>query len=158
MAGKITIMQEGGLAEKLIDIKEPICYIPNLCIHLQTLEERKAFNPCKEKNVLPLLIEKDLNGVQLDEDVPYIFKVIQKFYPEYQYDMIVDVDLSLYDADAVPKLVGTKKEYVLSGRLDNQCSVFATMEALAHCESSDMDYLCCIAFDHENRVQIVHRG
>lgn len=37
------------LSEKLVRISDPVCYVPNMAIHLQTAEELKAFrvNPVR---------------------------------------------------------------------------------------------------------------
>ena len=48
----------GTIEQKLVCIDRPILRVPNLAIHLQSPEERKAFAPNKENHLSPILAMK----------------------------------------------------------------------------------------------------
>ena len=59
LAGKV-VVREGGeeskkLVEKLVRINRPIMMIPNLAVHLQTADERKAFSVNPETHLQPVI-------------------------------------------------------------------------------------------------------
>jgi len=146
-AGKIVVKRDGGVLEEvLVNLDRAICFIPNLCIHLQSAEERAAFTINKEKHLRPV-VERQLCGGKIGEVSP-ILCAIQESYG-IDPSNIVDLDMSLYDINP-PKRAGHKSEFILGGRMDNQVSTFAIMEALAQVNVKELkDIVFGVAFDHE---------
>ena len=145
LAGKIVLKSR---EERLIHIPEPVCIIPSLAIHLQSQEERKAFDPNTENHLMPILCSasaaSDGEGKHANELLDLIAKAANCDPAD-----ITDVDICLMDATA-PSLAGAKLEFVSSPRIDNLLSTWACVSAL-----SDMDVSVCsdimiaASFDHE---------
>jgi len=55
-AGKAVVRDASGmLSERLVRVPDPVMLVPNLAIHLQTADERKAFNVNTESHLQPVL-------------------------------------------------------------------------------------------------------
>ena len=52
---------------ELVNLKRPLLRVPNLCIHLQSSEERSSFTVNKENHLQPILamVESTLNQVNI---------------------------------------------------------------------------------------------
>jgi aspartyl aminopeptidase len=56
VAGAVIVRQPGGAFQKrLVCVRRPLLRIPNLCIHLQTADERAKFGVNKETHLQPIL-------------------------------------------------------------------------------------------------------
>ena len=47
----------------------PILRVPNLCIHLQSADERKSFAPNKENHLAPILSMTEGAATSLNEEI-----------------------------------------------------------------------------------------
>lgn len=147
LCGKVVIRGDAGLEERLVRIVEPVCFVPNLPIHLRTAEERAAFKLNPETELRPVI------GMVDSEDAtgrfsPVLLELLSK---ELDVDAasIVDVDLCLFDP-APAQLVGARREFVSTGRIDNQGCTWAAFEALAALSPADATSLSiAVSFDHE---------
>lgn len=136
----------------------------NLCIHLQTADERSAFkvNPedhtspivateAEMKKVLEETTTEQLNDPWSSQQEPLLLQVIAEKL-EIEVSQIADFDLNLYDTQGAA-LGGVAKEFLYSARLDNLATVFVATEAmLAHCKegvAEDQDIKVVVFFDHE---------
>jgi len=142
LAGRIIIEQNNKIEHRLCHIDKACMFIPNLCIHLQSAEERQSFKLNYESHLKPIISTKQDKLEEYTED---IYK--------YHYDFLLDEisnnidcspikikDFELNLVDAIPsQIVGIKDEFILSGRIDNQLSCWATTEALIKFSSSDID-------------------
>mmetsp|Transcript_10840 Transcript_10840/g.27078 ORF Transcript_10840/g.27078 Transcript_10840/m.27078 type:complete len:584 (+) Transcript_10840:101-1852(+) len=174
IAGKVVVATEPDrLEERLVHVDSPVCVIPNLAIHLQTPEERKAFAFNKETQLRPVLCspcgfgtapptekEKDeaskngagdssqqkLSGAQ--HHAALLGQVAKAIGVNEK--SILDVDLCLMDATP-PCIMG---DFVSTPRIDNVLSTWAAVDGLAaFTESEDfknsIDISCAASFDHE---------
>jgi aspartyl aminopeptidase len=137
--GKVVVSTaEGGLEERLVKFDSPMCFIPNLAIHLQTADERKnAADLNTENQLVPVFSTKESFLALLAAEL------------KTTESQIVDFDLCLFDANPA-SLVGS--EFVSSGRIDNQLSCFAAFEALSDfskCLAGSEDICIAAAFNHE---------
>ena len=156
-----------------MNITDPVARVSNLCIHLQSAEERAAFKVNKEDHTSPILAtEAEMKKVleesaadQLNsEDAtkeekdawrsqqePLLLQMIAEQL-NITVDQIADFELNLYDTQGAA-LGGVAKEFLYSARLDNLATVFVGMEAiLGHAKDGmddDEDIKVVVFFDHE---------
>jgi aspartyl aminopeptidase len=144
IAGKVIV---GGKEERLVHIPRPICIIPSLAIHLQSAEERKAFDINTENHLMPLVcsVSSDSGDGKHSMDLLRVIADAAGCSPED----ITDLDLCLMDA-AQPSFVGTKNEFISAPRIDNNLSTWAAFSALSDVEpEGSFDILVAASFDHE---------
>jgi len=96
----------GGFERRLVHSKKPLLRIPNLCIHLQTADERAKLEVNKENHLAPILamVDAELNKTRADagpdgldaRHAPELLRLIAEeagCAPE----AIRDMDMTLYD-------------------------------------------------------------
>lgn len=143
-----------GLREMLVKLTEPVAFLPNLAIHLQTAEERAVFKPHKENHLQPVLCTTVKHELQLGnsaastEDVPTPLLTLIASKLNCSAADIVDMDLCLMDATD-GRLCGVYEEFIECGRLDNQVSNWACFEAIATEETPPLSVSVAFAPDHE---------
>jgi len=144
LAGRLSYQcNDGSLNSTLIDLKDPIGFIPSLAIHLdRTANEGRLIN--KQKELPPILL-------QLAEDEKFDFE--EYLLTHLQNDLacpdassILSHELFLYDTQA-PAEVGLRKQFICSARLDNLLSCFIALHALIDSEDDSASVLVCT--DHE---------
>ena len=150
------------IVQKTVKIDKPVARVSNLCIHLQTAEERVAFKVNKENHMSPILgtqamleegVTHQLIGDKwADAQEPFLMELIAN---ELEVDVndIADFELNLFDTQPAT-LGGLKSEMLYSARLDNLATCFVSIESLiAHTASdhfaSDTDISLVALFDHE---------
>lgn len=143
VAGRVVIKGKSILnpIEKLVNIKRPICIIPNLAIHLNRgINEGYKYN--KQKDMLPLigLINDTLENNNL------LVKEIAKEL-NIKEDEILDFDLFLYEYEK-GCLMGINEEFISTGRLDNLSMAHASLHALMSSSSKKGINLISV-FDNE---------
>ena len=144
LAGKIVLR---GREERLVRVPEPVCIIPSLAIHLQSADERKAFDPNLENHMVPILCSAGSNSND-SKHAPELLTMLAQA-ANCSPDDITDVDVCLMDAQP-SEVVGAKKEFISSPRLDNLVSTWASISALAGFDSgSSVDISVAASFDHE---------
>lgn len=169
-AGKVvTRASDGKLSEKLVRVTDPVMIIPNLAIHLQNADERKAFQVNTEAHLQPVLCsatfdeegkeEKDEKAEKPKEEGILtrhhlaLLKLIAKEAGCEPAD-IVDADLCLMDAQP-SNLVGVYKEFISSPRIDNQLSTWGAVQGIIDFAKDEKaiadakDVCLAISFDHE---------
>jgi aspartyl aminopeptidase len=165
------------IEQRLVQVRRPVLRIPNLAIHLQTDDERKAFTVNKEDHLSPILAmaaQKALSGDESDDGDDVVVAKTKDSpnedgWTEHQEPLllqllaaelnvpvkdIVDFELNLFDSQ-VASLGGVHSEFVHSARLDNLASCFLAVKALVECVQQD-DYLqqdrdisMVVLYDHE---------
>ncbi|EAQ67009.1 aminopeptidase, putative [Marinomonas sp. MED121] len=142
LAGRVSFSQTNGdIHSRLIDFKDPIATIPNLAIHLNRgVTDGFSVNPQEE--LLPILGMGD-DQFELEACIQ---AQLEKEHPELEVKAILDFELSLYDHQA-PALVGLKKEFICSARLDNLLSCFVGLSSLLEAGDERPSLLICT--DHE---------
>eukprot|EP00545_Synedropsis_sp_CCMP1620_P000575 CAMPEP_0119015942 /NCGR_PEP_ID=MMETSP1176-20130426/11729_1 /TAXON_ID=265551 /ORGANISM="Synedropsis recta cf, Strain CCMP1620" /LENGTH=524 /DNA_ID=CAMNT_0006969267 /DNA_START=90 /DNA_END=1664 /DNA_ORIENTATION=- len=167
------------IEQRLVRLDRAILRVSNLAIHLQSVEERKAFAVNKEDHLSPILAmeaqkalsmptgvvgsdDKEEDGA--DNNKKTTTKTKDDGWTEYQEPLllqlvadelgvsvkdIVDFELNLYDVQKA-SLGGAYSEFIHSGRLDNLASCFLAVQALAeHDVEGDTDISLVALFDHE---------
>lgn len=169
-AGKVVVAthpEDGstpGIEERLVRVPKPVCVIPNLAIHLQTPEERKAFAFNKETQLRPVLCAPCGAGPPGDAAAKPLLEAPKIRGPQHHEALlaeaaqaagvdaehILDVDLCLMDATPACAM----GPYVSSPRIDNVLSTWAAVDAIAAFATSEAfgascDIAVAASFDHE---------
>ena len=181
LAGKVIFKDnEGKLTSKIIQVEEPIFFIPNCPPHLKSGNERESLTINKESHLKPLIATLRVNYVlNEDKDVDNsprdkkLGKTLRKIIlKELNKDsekpiinsgeQIVDYDLVLYDSQS-PNLIGLNKEFLASGRLDNLGSSIPALYAMINASTdellSEQSSINIIAlFDNEEIGSMTYQG
>lgn len=143
IAGRVVLKGENALrpVEKMVNIKKPICIIPNVAIHMnRTVNEGYALN--KQKDMLPLV---GLINENLEKD-NFLLKQLAKEL-DVELEEIIDFDLFLYEFEK-GSLIGPNKEFISTGRLDNLSMAHSSLHALIDANGSNGVNVVAI-FDNE---------
>lgn len=127
LAGKLVLKGSNAFEPKtvLYDSCVPICIIPNLAPHLK----KDTNNDIDlQKELIPLL--STLEGLP-EENV--ILNYVSK---NVNYADILDYDLYFYVQEE-PQVVGLRREFISSPRIDNISSVCAISNALIECDNEN---------------------
>ena len=184
LAGKVVFKDnEGKLTSKIIQVEEPIFFIPNCPPHLKSGNERETLTINKENHLKPLIATLKVNDALLDDnDEPkdndkckdkklgktlrkIILNEINKNSEKPLIDsgeQIIDYDLVLYDSQS-PNLIGLNKEFLASGRLDNLGSSIPALYAMINsskeellAEQSSINIISL--FDNEEIGSLTYQG
>lgn len=174
LSGRVlTRTKNGTIEQRLVKIDRPVLHIPNLAIHLQSADERKAFAVNKEDHLVPVLsleVKKALlaktEGDGSDEKVEdgwvehqesLLLQLLAKELSVSTSD-IVDFELNLFDIQKA-SLGGVYSEFIHSARLDNLASCFMAVQSLVDYATddddsgaaleNDQDVSMIALFDHE---------
>lgn len=144
IAGRVDFQtREAALDSVLIDIKDPVAFIPSLAIHLdRTANEGRKINQQKELPAILLQLDSG-EGFDLDE---FLLAHLQQELGLDVADKVLSHELLLYDTQA-PAMVGLKQQFIASARLDNLLSCHLICQALI--ESSDEYANLMVCNDHE---------
>ena len=144
IAGRVSYQSAGGAVESvLVDLKDPVGFIPSLAIHLDTTaNDGRLIN--RQKELPPILL-------QLDTDEKFSFEAyllthLQQELKLADAEAILSHELLLYDTQA-PALVGLRKQFICSARLDNLLSCFIALHSLIDSNDDCASILVCN--DHE---------
>jgi len=163
-AGKVVTRSGAGkLTETLVRVTDPVMIIPNLAIHLQTADERKAFAVNTESHLQPVLCSacfEETEGEKVEKEEGILSRhhmaLLKLIAKEAGCDPseIVDADLCLMDAQP-SNLVGLYKEFISSPRIDNQLSTWGAIQGICDFAKDEAavaeakDVAIAVSFDHE---------
>ena len=138
VAGRVIIRRNGGLKEKLINIKRDLVMIPNLAIHMnREANNGVAYNP--QKDLQPLFAAGNTDRTLLE--------IIAEQTGVKKED-IISHDLFLYNR--MPGTIwGADKEFVSSARLDDLQCAFASMEGLLRAQNYGSIAVHCVMDNEE---------
>lgn len=143
LAGKIAVAGNDLLHPEVIyiDLKKPICIIPNLAIHMNR-KVNEGVELDRQQHMMPLIgmINEQLN--ENDALLDYVARAAG-----VSYDRILDYELYLYNLDE-PAFVGINEEFLSSPRLDDTTAVSAIIHGLIESTPKDTVSLCAL-FDNE---------
>ena len=133
---------KGRLRVALVDFNDAIATIPSLAIHLDS-EANSAREVNPQTAVVPVLCQLTEESVDFRE---LLRGRIKQQHPDLEVDKVFDYELSFYDTQR-PALVGLKREFLASARLDNLLSCFTALQALLQSNGERSSLLVCN--DHE---------
>lgn len=138
VAGRVIIRRNGGLKEKLVDIKRDLVMIPNLAIHMnREANNGVSYNP--QKDLQPLFAAGNTDRTLLE--------IIAEQTGVKKED-IISHDLFLYNR--MPGTIwGADKEFVSSARLDDLQCAFASMEGLLRAQNHESIAVHCVMDNEE---------
>ena len=138
VAGRVIIRRNGGLKEKLINIKRDLVMIPNLAIHMnREANNGVAYNP--QKDLQPLFAAGNTDRTLLE---------IIAEQTGIKKEDIISHDLFLYNR--MPGTIwGADKEFVSSARLDDLQCAFASMEGLLRAQNHGSIAVHCVMDNEE---------
>ena len=151
IAGRVVLRDGEDVTDDLVDLRQPLCRIPNIAVHLN----RKV-----NDEGLKLNAQTDLPAVfALErEDVADPFRTLLAEEVGCEPSDLLAWDLGLYDLTPAA-LAGAHQEFVNSARLDNLTSCHAGLEALLGAGDDLPDATAVLGlFDHEEIGSRTGRG
>lgn len=141
VAGRVVVKdKDGKIVTKLVDIDKDLLVIPNVAIHMNR-EVNKGVELNPQVDMLPLMSLSDA------KDAKGAFAKLVAESAGVNPEDILGQDLYLYVRDA-GRLIGANQEFILSSKLDDLQSVYASMEAFCNVEPTA--YINVLAvFDNE---------
>lgn len=138
VAGRVIIRRNGGLKEKLINIKRDLVMIPNLAIHMnREANNGVSYNPQKDLQPLFAVGNTDRTLLEIIAEQTGVKK-----------EDIISHDLFLYNR--MPGTIwGADKEFVSSARLDDLQCAFASMEGLLRAQNHGSIAVHCVMDNEE---------
>lgn len=138
VAGRVIIRRNGGLKEKLVNIKRDLVMIPNLAIHMnREANNGVAYNPQKDLQPLFAVGNTDRTLLEIIAEQTGVKK-----------EDIISHDLFLYNR--MPGTIwGADKEFVSSARLDDLQCAFASMEGLLRAQNHESIAVHCVMDNEE---------
>ena len=138
VAGRVIIRRNGGLKEKLVNIKRDLVMIPNLAIHMnREANNGVSYNP--QKDLQPLFAAGNTDRTLLE---------IIAEQTGIKKEDIISHDLFLYNR--MPGTVwGADREFVSSARLDDLQCAFASMEGLLRAQNHESIAVHCVMDNEE---------
>ena len=137
LAGRIVLMD----GEEILVHTGPYLRVPQLAVHLDRAVNRDGLTLDAQKHLQPItgLAEGGEHDVLAD------LAAIAGINPQH----IAGYDIVTVDAQE-PQLIGARREFLASARLDNLLSTFAGLEAIKAQDASANDHISLfIANDHE---------
>lgn len=160
LAGRVITEENGVVRTRLVRIDKPVARIPNLAIHLTSGSERESFAPNLQEHAKAIL-SMDSTFVDMTTECTDTAKSA-RLHPGLLHliatelkisgESIIDMELQLTDVQ--PSTVGgASDELIFSGRLDNLCSSYQIIRALADGSSESLEsqtnIRMAMMFDHE---------
>ncbi|EJO5348083.1 M18 family aminopeptidase [Clostridium botulinum] len=152
LAGRVILKGKNPLNPevRLINIKRPILIIPNLAIHMNR-NVNKGMELNKQKDMLPIVsMVKD----KLEKE-NYLANIICKEL-DVNIDEILDFELFLYEFEK-GCLIGDKKEFISTGKLDDLSMVHASLKALLS-STNNKNTKVMVCFDNEEVGSATKQG
>lgn len=140
IAGRIAVKDGKSIVTKLVNIDKDLLVIPNVAIHMnREMNKGVEYNP--QVDMLPLFAGCEEGGSK-----GMLLRQIAEAADVKAEDILAH-DLFLYPREK-GRVIGANGEYVMSARLDDLQSVFASVQAFV--ESSPQNYInVCAVFDNE---------
>jgi aspartyl aminopeptidase len=142
VAGRVVFAD--GRAQ-LIDLKRPVCRVPNLAIHLNRDVNSAGLLLNAQTQLVPVLgLESELGGFAelLTEGLSNTVS------NGARVEEVLGFDLCLYDTQRAA-FAGSKNEFLLSSRLDNLASCHAALQALLGAAPAPEATRVIAIYDHE---------
>ena len=142
LSGRVIVKEEGKLISKIVDLKKPMLIVPSVAIH-QKSDSNTNLDLDKQRDLQPILgLSKDKNA--------WLKILSNEIAGE-----IVDYDLFAYNIEK-PLYMGLNNELLVSPRIDNITSVFASLESFINEYSDNIKVLC--SFNNEEIGSLTEEG
>ena len=135
-AGRLTVLSDGGLTSRLVNIDRDLMVIPSVAIHMQRGQESPALNP--QVDMLPIIGGEDAKGSLL--------RLAAESAGVREKD-ILSSELYLYQRQR-GCLIGTNDELILSPQLDDLQGVYSSLRGFIAAEESESAPVLAV-FDNE---------
>jgi len=152
LAGCVIVNWNGKYTRELVNLRRPLLRVPNLCIHLQSADERQALKLNKETHMQPILAlaQASLNKEESGRHSSVLLELLAADLG-VKAEAIMDLELTLCDTQP-GAIWGVTNEFLSSPRLDNQSHCYTGLAALLEhskdlSQDTGISMLCC--FDHE---------
>jgi len=144
LAGRVDFRtSDNKLDSCLIDLQDPVAYIPSLAIHLdREANNSRSINAQKDLPAL-LLLANDAEKFSLDH---YLLNYLQSSLGLSKAAKILSHELNLYDSQP-PQFVGLEKQFIAAARLDNLLSCYLNCVSLIDADGENASVMVCN--DHE---------
>lgn len=141
VAGRVSFREEGGVASRLVDIREPLLRIPSLAIHLDRELRDKGLHLNAQDHLQPVL------GLVPEDAKSGGFRGVIAEACGVPMGAILAWDLSLFDLTPAG-FGGLDDAFIFAPRLDNQAMCHAGLEALLRSSAASATQVVCL-YDHE---------
>lgn len=138
VAGRVALRNGSTV---LVDSVEPLARIPQLAVHLDREVNERGLVLDKQNHLLPVWGLEPLAGQSFPAFLDWLADSLR-----VSADEIVGWEIGLYDVTPA-RLLGADRSLLASGRLDNQVSCWAAVEALV--AASGPHTAVVALFDHE---------
>ncbi len=144
IAGRVNYKNaDGQLRAVLLDLRDPVAFIPSLAIHLdREVHDGRPLN--RQTELPPLILQLKVDGIFDFER--FLLTQIQKQPGHESPVQVLSHELSLYDTQP-GAMVGLHKQFIAAARLDNLLSCYTAATGLI--ESSDEYASVLVCNDHE---------
>ena len=146
IAGRVLIREQNKIVTKIIDLKEDLLMIPNVCIHFNR-DINKGYSYDFATDMQPLLTQEVEGNPIID--------LLSKHLKINSED-IINFDLYLYNNQKA-SIWGLNKEYVSAPRLDDLECVYTSLESLIQ-SHNDKDINVVYVADNEEVGSMSRQG
>jgi aspartyl aminopeptidase len=155
IAGRVCIEEDGDIKTYPIKLKDNICMIPNLAIHMnRDMNDGVKLNP--QTDMIPLITlssdkegEFSLKGL-LAEELTILTKTRQNVDDILSYDLFVE-------NSEKSTLAGANNEFIMSARYDDLACAYAGLKAIS--DTNPTEYINVLAiFDNEEVGSLTRQG
>lgn len=156
IAGRACVEENGEIVSYPVKLKDNICLIPNLAIHLnRDMNNGVALNP--QTDMLPLLMMRQENASDEVAIKGMLAKTLNRQYQKhFTAEDILSSDLFVENSQKAV-LAGASDEFIMSARFDDLACVFAGTEAMLAAQSNQ--YINVLAvFDNEEVGSLTRQG
>ncbi len=144
LAGRVDYKTKAGELESvLIDLLEPVAFIPSLAIHLDR-EANTGRTINAQKQLPPILLQLKAGDEFSFDD--FLVTHLQTYADDVSIAKVLSHELYFYDTQP-PAEVGLDGQFIASARLDNLLSCFVACRAML--DSKDEHAAVLVCNDHE---------
>lgn len=163
IAGRVCVFQEGEIVSYPVKLKDNLCMIPNLAIHMnRDMNNGIDLNP--QVDMLPLITMNQEADAEKDDKQQKKFSVYELLAEElsamtkkkFSTEDILGADLYVVNSEKAV-LAGVKDEFIMTSRYDDLACVYAGTRAIA--EAASDCYIDMLAvFDNEEVGSLTRQG
>lgn len=154
IAGRVCVEKNSELVSYPIQLKDNICMIPNLAIHMnREMNNGVALNP--QTDMIPLLMMKPEGDMQT-VNAMLARELTRQTGEQYCEEDILASDLFVENSQKAV-LAGADDEFIMSARYDDLACAFAGMKAMLEAKSDRYINVLAI-FDNEEVGSLTRQG